>query len=200
MTTYIPVKFPCKLPRIHVGSWLVALAAVTRAATPATMTCLQFLGVAVLTAFVAVAQGKPKLIGDELASDLNGNAVAVRPPKKSLGDGPEPGDVAGSFTVRTLDGEFSYKQGPQQGPLIVHAFTNKSGFLECLWSSESSLSSLVEELPASTQVLFLSLDDSALSDVWWMREQVRRVAAQHRCPARFETSARPQLQCNTLLS
>uniref|UniRef100_A0A3Q3VQB7 Peptide-N-glycosidase F N-terminal domain-containing protein n=1 Tax=Mola mola TaxID=94237 RepID=A0A3Q3VQB7_MOLML len=137
------------------------------------MTCLRFLGV-VLTALVTVAGGKLKLIGDELASDLHGNAVAVRPAKKSMADGPEPGDLADSFTVRTLDGEFSYKQGPQLGPLIVHAFTNKSGFLECLWSSESSLSSLVEELPDSTQVLFLSLDDCALSDVWWMREQVRK--------------------------
>lgn len=90
--------------------------------------------------------------------------------------GPEPGDLAVSFKVPTLDGEFSYQPGSLRGPLVVHAFTNKSGFLECLWSSESSLTSLVEDLPDSTQVLFLSLDDSAVSDALWMREQLQRAA------------------------
>lgn len=90
--------------------------------------------------------------------------------------GPEPGDLAAAFRVPTLDGEFSYQPGAGRGPLVIHAFTNKSGFLECLWSSESSLSSLVEDLPDSTQVLFLSMDDSAVSDALWMREQLQRVA------------------------
>lgn len=96
--------------------------------------------------------------------------------------GPEPGDVAAAFTVPTLDGEFSYQPGALRGPVVIHAFTNKSGFLECLWSSESSLSSLVQDLPDSTQVLFLSLDDSAVSDALWMREQLQR-AAMHRWPS-----------------
>lgn len=91
--------------------------------------------------------------------------------------GPEPGDPADAFKVPTLDGEFSFQPDALTGPLVIHAFTNKSGFLECLWSSESSLKSLVEDLPNSTQVLFLSLDDSAVSDALWMREQVQRAAA-----------------------
>lgn len=98
-----------------------------------------------------------------------------------MADGPEPGDAANAFTVPTLDGEFTYEPGTLRGPLIIHAFTNKSGFLECLWSSESSLNSLVEDLPESTQVLFLSLDESAVSDALWMRDQVQRVAML-RCP------------------
>lgn len=103
-----------------------------------------------------------------------------RSKKDFLTDRPEPGDLAEPFSVRTLDGEFSYQPGALRGPLIIHTYTNKSGFLECLWTSESSLRSLVEDLPNSTQLLFLSLDDSALSDVTWMREQVRRVASTRR--------------------
>lgn len=138
------------------------------------LSALSFL--AVLTAHVSEAIGKPKLIGDEAVYEFQGNAVMLRSKKKSMADGPEPGDLADAFTVPTLDGHFSYEPGALRGPLIVHAFTNKSGFLECLWSSESSLNSLVEDLPESTQLLFLSLDDSAVSDALWMRDQVQRVA------------------------
>uniref|UniRef100_A0A3Q3LRG8 Si:dkey-256h2.1 n=1 Tax=Mastacembelus armatus TaxID=205130 RepID=A0A3Q3LRG8_9TELE len=93
--------------------------------------------------------------------------------------GPEPGDAAAAFKVPTLDGEFSYQPGAVRGSLVIHAFTNKSGFLECLWSSEASLFSLVQDLPERTQVLFVSLDESAVSDALWMREQLQR-AAMHR--------------------
>ncbi|KAJ4930594.1 hypothetical protein JOQ06_024903 [Pogonophryne albipinna] len=131
----------------------------------------------VLTAHVSEAAGKPKLIEDGAACEsMDSAALSLRSSKASSPDGPEPGDPAAAFRVATLDGEFSYKPGAQRGPLIIHAFSNKSAFLECLWSSESSLSSLVEELPASSQVLFLSLDDSAVSDALWMREQLQRVA------------------------
>ncbi|XP_017284069.1 uncharacterized protein si:dkey-256h2.1 isoform X2 [Kryptolebias marmoratus] len=98
------------------------------------------------------------------------------PPSPQPGAGPEPGDLAAAFTVPTLDGKFSYEPGALKESLIIHAFTNKSGFLECLWSSEVSLSSLVEGLPDSSQVLVLSQDDSAVTDVLWMREQLHRVA------------------------
>ncbi|XP_029360751.1 uncharacterized protein LOC115045283 [Echeneis naucrates] len=90
--------------------------------------------------------------------------------------GPEPGDPAAAFTVPTLDGEFSFQPGSPRGSVVIHAFTNKSGFLEGLWSSEASLSSLVRDLPNRTQVVFLSLDDSAVSDALWMRDQLTRAA------------------------
>lgn len=90
--------------------------------------------------------------------------------------GPEPGELAAAFTVPTLDGEFVYEPGALNGSVLIHAFTSKSGFLECLWSSESSLSGL-EELPDSAQILFLSLDDSAAADALWMQEQLHRAAA-----------------------
>lgn len=135
----------------------------------------------VLTAHVTEGIGKPKLIGDEEAcgsSNNNDNTLSLRSTKSFGVGGPEPGDIADAFMVRTLDGEFRYKPGVLRGPLIIHAFTNKSGFLECLWSSESSLSSLVQDLPDSAQVLFLSLDDSAVTDALWMRDQLHRAAVQ----------------------
>uniref|UniRef100_UPI0037E9351E uncharacterized protein n=1 Tax=Semicossyphus pulcher TaxID=241346 RepID=UPI0037E9351E len=130
----------------------------------------------VVTAHVFEGAGKTKLTLDGEACESRENMVSVRSTIASASTGPEPGDPAAAFTVKTLDGEFSYQPGALQGPLIIHAFTNKSGFLECIWSSESSLTSLVEDLPNSTQVLFLSLDDSSVTDALWMREQVHRVA------------------------
>lgn len=115
---------------------------------------------------------------DELtwtSSDLSVTSGKSSGPQ--FGAGSEPGDRADAFKVPTLDGEFSYEPGDLNGSLVIHAFTNKSGFLECLWSSASSLSSLFEGLPESTRILFLSLDDSALSDALWMREQLHRAAA-----------------------
>ncbi|XP_041648683.1 uncharacterized protein si:dkey-256h2.1 isoform X2 [Cheilinus undulatus] len=129
----------------------------------------------VMTAPVIKGAGKAKLIEEDEACQSQDYMISLRSTTASSA-GPEPGDPAAAFTVRTLDGEFSYKPGSLQGPLIVHAFTKHSGFLECLWSSESSLTSLVEELPNSTQILFLSLDESSVTDAQWMREQVHRVA------------------------
>lgn len=134
----------------------------------------------VLTSPLSLAVTKPKLLGDENFLDAADKALMSRSRKDFLTDCPEPGDLAEPFTVRTLEGEFSYEPGALRGPLIIHTYTNRSGFLECLWTSEASLRSLVEDLPSSTQLLFLSLDDSALSDVTWMREQVQRVAGAHR--------------------
>lgn len=88
----------------------------------------------------------------------------------------EPGDNAAPFQIKTLDGEFQYP-APKKGSLVIHAFTNKSAFLECLWSSNDSLTDLVEYLPENTHALFLSLDDSASKDALWMREQIYNIAA-----------------------
>lgn len=94
-------------------------------------------------------------------------------------EGFEPGDAAPAFQVQTLDGVFIYSppQNDSRSALIVHAFTNKSAFLECLWTGSESLSDLLKYLPSDTEVLLLSLDDTALQDALWMREQVYRAAA-----------------------
>lgn len=141
----------------------------------------------VVTAHVSEAAETPKkkttLSQDEVVWVSEDDTFSFRSKKtsskKNVAALPEPGDLAAAFRVPTLDGEFIYQPGAVKGSLVIHAFTNKSGFLECMWSSESSLSSLVEELPDSTQVLFVSLDDSAVSDALWMREQLQR-AAMHR--------------------
>ncbi|KAG7469656.1 hypothetical protein MATL_G00131150 [Megalops atlanticus] len=91
-------------------------------------------------------------------------------------EGFEPGDGAPGFQVKTLDGEFVYP--PPSGlnfSLIVHAFTNKSAFLECLWTSQSSLTDFIQYLPESAHVLFLSFDDTAARDALWMKEQIQRM-------------------------
>ncbi|XP_048883064.1 uncharacterized protein si:dkey-256h2.1 [Brienomyrus brachyistius] len=93
----------------------------------------------------------------------------------------DPGDAAPAFQIKTLDGEFVYP--PAAGlkfSLIIHAYTAKSAFLECLWTSESSLMDLVEGLPNNAQALFVSYDDTAAADALWMREQIQRVATAQR--------------------
>lgn len=90
----------------------------------------------------------------------------------------EPGDPAPAFQVQTLDGVFIYNpQNESRRALIVHAFTNNSAFVECLWTWSESLSDLLEYLPSNTEVLLLSLDETAVQDSLWMREQVYRAAA-----------------------
>ncbi|XP_030013151.1 uncharacterized protein LOC115435096 isoform X2 [Sphaeramia orbicularis] len=140
----------------------------------------------VVVVVVTEAAGRPRrrmtLSEDDLPwTPRNGTfTLTARKAPFSLGSpaaaGPAPGDLADAFRVPTLNGQFVYKPGGLQGSLVIHAFTNKSGFLECLWSSQESLSGLVQGLPDSAQVLFLSLDDSAVQDAQWMRDQVQRAA------------------------
>lgn len=138
----------------------------------------------VVTAHVTEAAERPKRQLKLTRDEEERKEDRKEDPRLTLGSGKtpaaglEPGDLAAAFRVPTLDGEFTYQPDAASGPLVIHAFTNKSGFLECMWSSESSLSSLVTDLPDSTQVLFLSMDDSAVGDVLWMRDQLHRAAMQ----------------------
>lgn len=137
---------------------------------------------------------------DNSSPDLDNNPADL----KTQHWGIEPGDTVTAFRVPTLEGEFSYSPGALRGALIIHAFTHKSGFLECMWNNESSLADLVRELPESTHVLFLSRDDSAFEDAIWMRKQVYRAAVQHGCQdkyffIRFKQRQRsPVSECNVL--
>ncbi|XP_076868448.1 uncharacterized protein LOC143519176 [Brachyhypopomus gauderio] len=118
-----------------------------------------------------LSNAKLRSVSDECANNAKG--------KSNLPGlaGFEPGDLAQDFRVKTLSGEFVYplERNPNAS-VIIHAFTNKSAFLECLWTSNTSLSDLVTYLPVSAEVLVLSLDDSAHLDAVWMREQVYRAA------------------------
>ncbi|XP_054637343.1 uncharacterized protein si:dkey-256h2.1 isoform X2 [Dunckerocampus dactyliophorus] len=143
--------------------------------------CLLYL-LLVINAHVTTAEERPrrrlKLTDYEASqadSAAHDDSVALR--RSGLTGTPEPGYQAAAFRVPTLSGEFVYQPGAvTSGSVVIHAFTNKSAFLECLWSTEASLSSLVEDLPASAQVLFLSLDDSSVSDALWMRERLHNAA------------------------
>ncbi|XP_062841754.1 uncharacterized protein si:dkey-256h2.1 [Trichomycterus rosablanca] len=133
---------------------------------------------AVISAEQSFSSSKLLSTVEEPASDhIQPSFIKNDPPGLA---GFEPGDPASEFRVRTLTGEFVYPlRDNNKSSVIIHAFTNKSAFLECLWTSNSSLSDLVELLPVSTELLFLSLDDAAAQQAVWMREQVYR-AATHR--------------------
>ncbi|XP_072365171.1 uncharacterized protein [Scyliorhinus torazame] len=99
---------------------------------------------------------------------------AAAPPAPPPASGLEPGMLAPAFTLDTLDGELRFPPAKEQRPrsFIFQAFTNKSGFLECLWSCQASLVALVNRLPQRSHVVFLSFDDSASTDVRWMKRQL----------------------------
>ncbi|XP_041041035.1 uncharacterized protein si:dkey-256h2.1 [Carcharodon carcharias] len=99
---------------------------------------------------------------------------AGEPPKPPPASGLEPGMMAPPFTLETLDGELRFPPVREQQPrsFIFQAFTNKSGFLECMWTSRASLTALVDRLPQHSHVVFLSFDDSAPRDARWMKQQL----------------------------
>ncbi|XP_032898127.1 uncharacterized protein LOC116986660 [Amblyraja radiata] len=93
----------------------------------------------------------------------------------------EPGMNAPPFTLHTLDGPLSFPLSGQQGPasFILHAFTNKSGFLEAMWASDTALAPLAAtSLPHHTHLVFLSFDEHAPQDVRWMKQRVVQVLEQ----------------------
>ncbi|XP_067865889.1 uncharacterized protein si:dkey-256h2.1 isoform X2 [Heterodontus francisci] len=86
----------------------------------------------------------------------------------------EPGMAAPPFTLNTLDGQLSFPPAQEQRPrsYIFQAFTNKSGFLECMWTSGSSIAALVDGLPEHSHVVFLSFDDTAPRDARWIKHRI----------------------------
>ena len=88
-----------------------------------------------------------------------------------------PGDVAPSFKIQTLDGRLVYKEKPYNdttpsSPILFAAFTNHSAFLRALWTEEGSIRHLLERSPKNTQYVFVSLADNAKDDVRYMREKI----------------------------
>ena len=88
-----------------------------------------------------------------------------------------PGDIAPSFEIQTLDGRLVYKEKSSEdkspsNPIMFCAFTNRSAFLQALWTEEGSVRRLLERSPKNTEYIFLSLSDNARSDVKEMRENL----------------------------
>ncbi|XP_038058293.1 uncharacterized protein LOC119729686 isoform X2 [Patiria miniata] len=84
-----------------------------------------------------------------------------------------PDQPAQPFKLFTLNGIVEYPSALfADKPMIFHAFDNHSAFLECLWTSEDSLQSLVSGSPNNTHFVFLPTSDDPLQDALWMRGQI----------------------------
>lgn len=91
-----------------------------------------------------------------------------------------PGEKAPNFTLPTLNGPKIFKGVNGHGtnihpPIIFHEFTNHSGFLECLWTKDSSLMELIDNSPENTDYVFLSSSTDALTTAQWMKKRFEDV-------------------------
>ena len=92
----------------------------------------------------------------------------------------QPGDLAPTFALQTLDGMIVYRKSNTSSktpthPVILHLFTRRSAFLDALWSNETSLENFIELSPGNTHYVFMSTADSkAVEDVLWMRSRLHR--------------------------
>ncbi|XP_002126251.4 uncharacterized protein LOC100179023 [Ciona intestinalis] len=87
-----------------------------------------------------------------------------------------PGSKAQPFTIWTLDhGKISYpgENFPQGSPIGFHAYTNHSGFLDCMWTSQKSLIDFVNTSPSNVQYVFVTFDSNALKVATWMKSQLQ---------------------------
>ena len=95
-----------------------------------------------------------------------------------------PGDAAPPFAIQTLDGRILYKNQKASSsvpahPVIFHAYSKHSAFLEALWTDKRSLRSLVEHTPRNTHFVFLSSTDWAQTDALRMRRHLHRAIDQY---------------------
>ena len=98
----------------------------------------------------------------------------------STGQKLNPGEKAPNFTLPTLEGPKLFKGVGNKGtnihpPIIFHEFTNHSGFLECLWTKDSSLMELIDNSPENTDYVFLSSSTDAVSTAIWMKQRFEDV-------------------------
>jgi len=91
-----------------------------------------------------------------------------------------PDEKAPNFTLPALKGPLVYKgiSHPDTNihpPIIFHEFTNHSGFLECLWTKESSLLELIDNSPENTNYVFLTSANDAITSAEWMKSKFEDV-------------------------
>ena len=87
-----------------------------------------------------------------------------------------PEEKAPNFTLPTLKGPIIYKGSNSnetniRPPIIFHEFTNHSGFLEALWTKETSILELIDNSPENTNYVFLTSANDALSSAEWMKSK-----------------------------
>lgn len=89
----------------------------------------------------------------------------------------EPGELAPSFSLQTLNGRIAYEKAHKdsktpQHPIIFHAFTNRSAFLEALWSDKHSITGLLWNSPRNTRYVFMSFSENAKEEAQWMKRVI----------------------------
>nr|CAB3262253.1 uncharacterized protein LOC100179023 [Phallusia mammillata] len=98
----------------------------------------------------------------------NQNSLSGIPPKSN---GFTPGSAAQPFSLWTLrNGMVTYpsKDFPKGVPIGFHAFSNKSAFLECMWTNSNSLTDFVETAPLNARYVFMTFEDNAYTVIAWM--------------------------------
>nr|XP_006821161.1 PREDICTED: uncharacterized protein LOC100372536 [Saccoglossus kowalevskii] len=108
------------------------------------------------------------------------NNLAARKPHAALNNNKDPvnpydpGQPAKGFTLRTLGGALTYpSESLKNGtPIAFQVFDNRSAFVECMWTSESSLKSLIENSPNNTHYIFMSSSDRPREDADWLKGQI----------------------------
>ena len=96
--------------------------------------------------------------------------------EKQLKLGPiQPGAKAQNFQIWTLNNGLVTYPGPKLPENVsigFHAFTNHSGFLECMWTNSKSLVDFVNTSPSVSRFVFMTFDSNAVEIVTWMRKQL----------------------------
>lgn len=97
----------------------------------------------------------------------------------------KPGTKAQNFQIWTLNrGLVSYPSSllPENVPIGFHAYTNSSGFLECMWTNEQSLIDFVTTSPPAVSYVFMSFDSNAVEVVTWMQNQLNSALSLSKLP------------------
>lgn len=76
-----------------------------------------------------------------------------------------PGQVAGSFALTTLNGTFSYTPANDnsQDAIIFLTYSSLSGFDEAMWGNPLYIKNLFWRSPTDCQYVFLSIDSNAVA-------------------------------------
>lgn len=87
-----------------------------------------------------------------------------------------PNEKAPNFTLPTLNGPIVYKGVGHKDtnvhpPMIFHEFTNHSGFLECLWTKDSSILELIDNSPDNVKYIFMTSSNDATATAEWMKKR-----------------------------
>ena len=88
-----------------------------------------------------------------------------------------PGEIAPPFAIPTLDGRIFYKSQDANSsvpahPVIFHAYSKYSAFLEAMWRDKHSLELFIEHTPRNIHYVFLTYSGWAERDALWMRKQL----------------------------